>query len=130
MFWTDWGKVPKIERADMDGHNRTVVVSKNLGWPNGLSIDHSTARIIWADARTEVGWKFIVVMRFLPKAITTIMPSILFDHVAICTFPIISICLPHFRILAAHSTLYFVFKLSPPISCPNHFICLCLTTIT
>ena len=58
MFWTDWGKVPKIERANMDGRNRTMVVSSNLGWPNGLSVDHSTARIIWADARIEVCMNF------------------------------------------------------------------------
>jgi hypothetical protein len=22
MFWSNWGKVPSIEQADMDGHNR------------------------------------------------------------------------------------------------------------
>ena len=38
----------------MDGNNRIVIVSDNLGWPNGLTIDRPSARIIWADARTEV----------------------------------------------------------------------------
>ena len=53
MFWTDWGSEPKIERAIMDGTERKVIVSDNLGWPNGITIDRPTSRIIWADARTE-----------------------------------------------------------------------------
>ena len=54
MFWTDWGKHARIERADMDGKNRKVIVSDDIVWPNGLTIDLSMDRIIWADARTEV----------------------------------------------------------------------------
>ena len=54
MYWTDWGTEPRIERADMDGENRIVIVNDNLGWPNGLTLDRPSARIIWADARTEV----------------------------------------------------------------------------
>ena len=42
MFWTDWGEVPKIERADMDGSNdsRKVIVSDDIFWPNGISVDY------------------------------------------------------------------------------------------
>ncbi len=54
MYWTDWGVDARIERADMDGNNRVRIVQDNLGWPNGLTIDRPSARIIWADARTEV----------------------------------------------------------------------------
>ncbi|GFR81710.1 low-density lipoprotein receptor-related protein 4 [Elysia marginata] len=54
MFWTDWGKHGRIERADMDGGNRKVLVSEGIVWPNGLTVDLSMDRIIWADARTEV----------------------------------------------------------------------------
>ena len=54
MYWTDWGKSPAIERADMNGENRKVIISQNLVWPNGLAIDRPTSRIIWADAKTEV----------------------------------------------------------------------------
>ncbi|RUS89222.1 hypothetical protein EGW08_003032, partial [Elysia chlorotica] len=53
MFWTDWGKLARIERADMDGKNRVTIVSKDIVWPNGLTIDLAMDRIIWADARTE-----------------------------------------------------------------------------
>ena len=54
LYWTDWGRTPRIERSDMDGNNRMVVIRNNLGWPNGLTIDEHSSRIIWADARTEV----------------------------------------------------------------------------
>ena len=54
MYWTDWGVDARIERADMDGKNRVQIIKNNLGWPNGLTIDRPSHRIIWADARTEV----------------------------------------------------------------------------
>lgn len=50
MYWTDWGANPKIERAGMDASNRTVIISTNLTWPNGLAIDYNTERLYWADA--------------------------------------------------------------------------------
>lgn len=50
MYWTDWGANPKIERAGMDASNRTVIISTNLTWPNGLAIDYHTERLYWADA--------------------------------------------------------------------------------
>ena len=39
MFWTDWGKQGRIERADMDGGNRMVITNLGVVWPNGLTID-------------------------------------------------------------------------------------------
>lgn len=54
MYWTDWGNQPRIERADMDGNNRLTVIANDLGWPNGLTIDKETRRLIWNDATTEV----------------------------------------------------------------------------
>ena len=50
MFWTDWGTVPKIERADMNGHGQTTIVSGDLSWPNGLVIDEASQTLFWADA--------------------------------------------------------------------------------
>lgn len=61
MYWTDWGKQPKIERANLDGSDRAVLVNSNLGWPNGLALDHSTGKLYWGDAKTdkiEVGGNF------------------------------------------------------------------------
>jgi len=42
MYWTDWGSNPKIEQAAMDGSLRRSIVTGNLGWPNGLTIDQTT----------------------------------------------------------------------------------------
>jgi len=40
MYWTDWGDNPKIERANLDGSERTALLSREHGlvWPNGLAI--------------------------------------------------------------------------------------------
>ena len=46
MFWLDWGDVPKLERAWMDGQHREVLVSQKLIWPNGLTIDYVLDRLV------------------------------------------------------------------------------------
>ena len=51
MFWTDWGEVPKIERAEMDGSNRRVIIREDIRWPNGLTLDYSTVKIYWTEAK-------------------------------------------------------------------------------
>lgn len=53
MFWTDWGEVPKIERAGMNGDlsSRKIIVSENIYWPNGLTIDFNTKNIYWVDGK-------------------------------------------------------------------------------
>lgn len=54
MFWSDWSeKKPKIERANMDGSGRTILVSENLTWPNGIALDVVTNKLYWGDARTH-----------------------------------------------------------------------------
>ena len=50
IYWTDWGHYPKIERAAMNGENRTNLVTTQLHWPNGLTIDHIYNTLYWADA--------------------------------------------------------------------------------
>uniref|UniRef100_A0A8C4T9C2 Low-density lipoprotein receptor-related protein 2 n=1 Tax=Erpetoichthys calabaricus TaxID=27687 RepID=A0A8C4T9C2_ERPCA len=50
MFWTDWGRNPRIERASMDGKMRTTIVSNKLYWPNGLTIDYPNRLLYFADA--------------------------------------------------------------------------------
>ena len=40
MYWTDWGEVPKIERAGMDGSDRFVIINTEIYWPNGLTLDY------------------------------------------------------------------------------------------
>lgn len=52
MFWTDWKKPSRIERAGMDGLGKTVIV-RDLTNPNGLTIDYSSAaRLYWIDTGT------------------------------------------------------------------------------
>ena len=50
MYWTDWGSEPRIERASMDGSNRTTLHTTNLRWPNGLTIDYDSQTLYWVDA--------------------------------------------------------------------------------
>ena len=51
MYWTDWGEIPKIERAGMDGTNRSMIIDKEIYWPNGLTLDYSQQKLYWADAK-------------------------------------------------------------------------------
>ena len=53
MYWTDWGKHPKIERAALDGSHRTILVNDSVAWPNGLTIDYLFRKIYWADAKLD-----------------------------------------------------------------------------
>uniref|UniRef100_A0A8C9EZD8 EGF-like domain-containing protein n=1 Tax=Pavo cristatus TaxID=9049 RepID=A0A8C9EZD8_PAVCR len=55
MYWTDWGRQPKIECAWMDGQQRRTLVSEDLGWPTGLSIDYlNNDRIYWSDSKENI----------------------------------------------------------------------------
>lgn len=51
MYWTDWGEVPKIERAGMDGTLRSVIIDSDIYWPNGLTLDYGEQKLYWADAK-------------------------------------------------------------------------------
>lgn len=50
MYWTDWGQVPKIERAGMDGSRRKVLIDKLIYWPNGITIDYQENKVYWVEA--------------------------------------------------------------------------------
>lgn len=53
MFWSDWGDVPSIEAADMDGSNRHVLVSTKIQYPNGLAVDLANSRLYFVDSGTK-----------------------------------------------------------------------------
>ncbi|XP_049888265.1 low-density lipoprotein receptor-related protein 6 [Pectinophora gossypiella] len=55
MFWTDWGEVPKIERAGMNGDpsTRKVIVKDEIFWPNGITVDYDNNLIYWVDAKLQ-----------------------------------------------------------------------------
>ena len=57
MFWSDWGDVPKIESAYMDGSSRKALISNItdlIYWPNGLAIDYQTDLLYWIDGRLNL----------------------------------------------------------------------------
>jgi len=60
MYWSQWESVVQvsvleintpaaIQRAWMDGTHIEVLVSQNLHWPNGLTIDYVNKKIYWCD---------------------------------------------------------------------------------
>ena len=51
MYWSDWGNNPHISVAGMDGKDRQFFVTKDLHWPNGLTIDKPNKRLYWVDAK-------------------------------------------------------------------------------
>ena len=53
MYWGDWGEKPKIERAGMDGTQRTTLITKNITYPNGLAIDHDDGKLYWSDGGSK-----------------------------------------------------------------------------
>ena len=51
LFWSDWNRdAPRIERSNMDGSERRILVQDNLGLPNGLFVEARTQQVCWADA--------------------------------------------------------------------------------
>ncbi|KAH0616373.1 hypothetical protein JD844_027417 [Phrynosoma platyrhinos] len=53
MYWTEWGGKPKIDRAAMDGSERSTLVP-NVGRANGLTIDYVKRRLYWTDLDTNL----------------------------------------------------------------------------
>lgn len=40
LFWSDWGATKsRIERANMDGSSRQVLINTSIEWPNGITLD-------------------------------------------------------------------------------------------
>ena len=53
IFWTDWGRFPRIERANMDGTNRQAIITTKIFWPNGLTLDLTRERIFFVDSHLD-----------------------------------------------------------------------------
>lgn len=54
VYWSDWGSQPKIERVGMNGDQREAIVTTDITWPNGLTIDYVSNRLFWVDAKLHV----------------------------------------------------------------------------
>jgi len=71
MYWCDWGEDHKIEVANMDGRNRSILVKRGLQWPNGLTLDDTNRRLYWVDA----GFQTLEYYDLKDHTITTLMKS-------------------------------------------------------
>ena len=51
MYWTDWGPaIRSIQRANLDGSDRELLVNTTLTNPFGLALDFTEHRMYWAEA--------------------------------------------------------------------------------
>ena len=49
MYWTDYGTVPKILRASMDGTNMMIIHDTTITTPYCITIDYDDQKLYWAD---------------------------------------------------------------------------------
>ncbi|NXE69641.1 LRP1 protein, partial [Calcarius ornatus] len=76
VFFTDYGQIPKVERCDMDGQNRTKLVDSKIVFPHGITLDLVNRLVYWADAYLD----YIEVVDYEGKNRHTIIQGILIEH--------------------------------------------------
>ncbi|XP_046554309.1 low-density lipoprotein receptor-related protein 4-like [Haliotis rubra] len=54
LYLSTWGKTPSIETSGMDGSGRTAIITTDIEWPNGLTIDYGERRLMWTDGSIGV----------------------------------------------------------------------------
>ena len=54
MFWSDAGNDSKIEKCGMGGSSRAVLVTNNVVWPTGLTLDLVNERVFWLDTKLHI----------------------------------------------------------------------------
>lgn len=73
VFFTDYGQIPKVERCDMDGQNRTKLVDSKIVFPHGITLDLVSRLVYWADAYLD----YIEVVDYEGKNRHTIIQGLL-----------------------------------------------------
>ena len=53
IYFADWGIPARIEKATVDGKDRQTLVSKDIVWPNGLTLDLYRSHLYWSDAKLD-----------------------------------------------------------------------------
>ena len=49
LYWIDQGQFAKLERSNLDGSDRTVLISTDISSPTDLFVDHRTGFVYWSD---------------------------------------------------------------------------------
>ena len=53
MFWTNWGKYPRIEKAWLSGEYHRPLVINTITWPNDVALDTILKRVYWVDSKLD-----------------------------------------------------------------------------
>ena len=49
IYWTNWGRIPKIEKLTLSRRSRHIIISSNIVRPSGLTIDLTASKLYWVD---------------------------------------------------------------------------------